>query len=267
MRLEFCGPDEGEEATLETGFLDGIPPGILTAAQSFGIALPAGRIVADQEGRELFVHLSGFSDLLHSRLIDPFGASYFHHRELLKSIRKMVLTNLLPKKDPRQNQGHGDQSSAPSLGFNDPAVLRYLLLRERLELSFREMDKNPVRALTCLRTTDDLNTTTYTISDTIEITPDIGEIFLVQASSQIVIRTFSIPAPMLAVELDKYMKEERFKGPSKIPTLLVFHSDIREIDPSSLRALTAFCRRPLTACLILKDNYSQFECEVNTLHD
>jgi len=88
MRVVFRGAEPGSKATPQTGYEPKIPKSIRHFANKYDIAFMGEAEISDNEGRKLFLKITGFSDFILKRFsetkIDPVTTAFLIHRGVWK---------------------------------------------------------------------------------------------------------------------------------------------------------------------------------------
>jgi len=145
MEVNFVGPRSGQTATLDTGFERNIPETIRRVAEAHGVEFRYQSCITDQEGRELYAQLTGFSDEMigefRKRGIDLTQACFVVQRDIWSFDQVEYLLRNAPEPERLFNGGVSPVDRLSVL--LDQVVLRTAILEERLRIVVEQFTGEP----------------------------------------------------------------------------------------------------------------------------
>ena len=263
MAIKFLGPrHSGTKPSLSTGYETNVPREIVELCASFGLRLGANNELSDREGRLLYIHLSGLSDLIGSTRLDAFDAALVRNRGIWKSpeIRSICKYALSPASlllgDNRARYGYGLPEQ------HDRNILLYMLMREQIVRVLRRLDFNPYRTLQIDPKSSDLGTFRCSLGDSLEFANSLGAPLFLEPQEWIEVHLFPLPVLTLEIRMREFLATYREHRRHKMPLILVCPSDIKGVFPELYSEVANICKQPRTACFILEDNYSDLVREL-----
>lgn len=149
MEIRFVGARSGEEPSLESGYLPGIPRPIREYAASVGVTLAHARKIEASEGEALYLKLARFSDELMKLLSNADGlrAAFLAHRGVWSAT---ALEHIARHSHMPNQLLVGGPSPEDWLTFKrELLVLREAVLAERIEIALRTANSHveqPIRS-------------------------------------------------------------------------------------------------------------------------